>query len=52
MQKIIIIIIETPWTFYESFKVNSIQFFIPDFNLLSCEFDNYTFKVFYWVVLH
>ena len=35
-----------------SFRVTSVLFFIPDFNLLSCEFDSFTFKVLYWVVLY
>ena len=25
-------------------KVTSVPFYIPDFNLLSCEWDNFTFK--------
>ena len=28
-------------------KVASVPFFIPDFNLLSCELDNFLFKFFY-----
>ena len=28
-------------------KVTLGAFFIPDFNLLSCELDNFTFKVLY-----
>ena len=31
--------------FHERFKVTSVSFFIPDFNLLSCELNNFTFKV-------
>ena len=34
-------------TFDERFKVTSVQFFIIDFNLLSCELANFTFKVLY-----
>ena len=37
--------LESPTTFDESFKVTSVSFFIWDFNLLSCELDNFTFKV-------
>ena len=33
--------------FEESFKVTSIPFFFPDFDLLSCQLDNVTFKVLY-----
>ena len=28
------------------------SFFIPDFNLLSCELDSFKFKVVYWVILY
>ena len=31
----------------ERFKVTLVQFFIADFNLLSCESDNFTFNVLY-----
>ena len=37
--------LESPVTFDERFKVTSRPFFIPDFNLLSCELDNFTYKV-------
>ena len=36
--------LELPTTFHENFKVASVPFFVPDFNLLSCEFDNFTVK--------
>ena len=39
--------LEPPTTFEKNFKVTSFLFFIPDFNLLSCELDNFTFKVLY-----
>ena len=39
----IILIIRSPTTFEEILKINSVPFFIPDFNLLSCELDNFTF---------
>ena len=32
--------IDSPTTFNEIFKVTSVSFFIPDFNLLNCELDN------------
>ena len=32
---------------YERFRVTSVPFFIVDFKLLSCELDNFTFKVLY-----
>ena len=44
--------LELPITFDERFKVTSVPFFIPDFNLLSCEWGNFTFKVLYWVILY
>ena len=43
--------LESPTTFKEVFKVTSVQFFIPDFNLLSCQFDSFT-KVLYWMILY
>ena len=38
---------KSPITFDEKFKVTSVPVFILDFNLLSCELDNFTFKVLY-----
>ena len=35
--------LELPITFAERCKVTSVPFCIPDFNLLSCELDNFTF---------
>ena len=32
----------SPKTFDKSFKDTPVPFFIPDFNLLSCELDNFT----------
>ena len=42
-----ILIIESPTTFDGRFKITSVPFFIPDFKLLSCELDSFTFKVLY-----
>ena len=39
--------LELPTTFEEIFKITLAPFFIPDFNLLSCELENFTFKVLY-----
>ena len=36
-----------PTAFDKTFKVYSVPFFIQDFNLLSCELDNFTIKVLY-----
>ena len=47
MWKISLIIRILPVTFDERFKVFSKPFFIPDFKLLSCELDNFMFKVSY-----
>ena len=44
--------IKLPITFDERFKVTSVPFFIPNFNLLSCELGKFTFKVLYLVILH
>ena len=38
---------ELPIIFDENLKTTSVPFFIADFNLLSCEFDNVTFKLLY-----
>ena len=43
---------ELPIIFYDNLKTISVLFFIADFNLLSCEFDSFTFKLFYWVTLY
>ena len=32
---------------FSIFKVTSVPFFIPELNLLSCEFDNFMLKVLY-----
>ena len=37
-------------TFDERFKVTSVPFFTPDFNLMSCELDKFIFNVLYWVI--
>ena len=39
-------------TFDEIFKVTSVLFFIPDFDLLSYDLGNITFNVLYWVILY
>ena len=39
--------LEFPVKLDERFKLTSVQFFTLDFNLLSCELDNFTFKVLY-----
>ena len=44
--------LESPAAFDESFKVISRPFIIPDFNLLSCKLDNFTFKLLNWFVLY
>ena len=37
-------LVESLTAFDKSFKVTSVPFFIPDFHLVSCELDNFTFK--------
>ena len=39
-------------TFDGRFKVISVPFFIPDFNLLSYKLEEFTFKVLYSVILY
>ena len=36
----------------EIFKVTRAPFFIPDLNLMSCELDNFAFKLLYQVTIH
>ena len=38
--------------FDDNLKTALVLFFIPDFNLLSCEFDSFTFKLLYYVILY
>ena len=40
--------LESPITFDQKFRVTSVPAFIFDFNLFSCELDNFTFKVFFF----
>ena len=42
--------LELPSTFDERFKGTSVPLFIPDFNLLSFELDNFTLKVLYFIL--
>ena len=44
----LVLSLESPTTFDESLKVTLVPFFIPDFNSLSCELDNFQFKLLYW----
>ena len=37
--------LESSTIFNENLKVTWVPFFIPDFNLLTCELDNFTFRV-------
>ena len=41
-----------PIIFDDNLKTTSVSFFIADLNLLGCEFDNFTFKLLYCVVLY
>ena len=45
-------LLEPPIIFDQIFKATSVPFFIPVFNLLICELDNFTFKVLYKVTLY
>ena len=47
--------LESPTIFEEIFKVTSVPFYIPDFNLLIWELYNFMFQVYvylYWVTLY
>ena len=39
--------LHSPNAFDQRFRVTLVSCFIPDFNLLSCELGNFTFKVLY-----
>ena len=43
----LVLSLELPFKFDERFRVTSVPFFIADFNLLSFEWDNFTFKGLY-----
>ena len=36
----------------ETFLITSVAFFVANFNLLSCEWDNFTVTLLDWVILH
>ena len=40
----------SPTKLDDNLKITSFSFFIADLNLLSCEFDNFTFKLLYYVI--
>ena len=42
----------SPIIFDDNVKTTSASFFIADVNLLSCEFDSFTFKLLYCVILN
>ena len=44
--------LELPTIFHDSLKTTLVSFFIADFSLLSWEFDSFTFKLLYCVILY
>ena len=44
--------LELPTIFDDNLKTTSVSFFIADFDLLNCEFDSFTFKLLYCVILY
>ena len=44
--------LESVTTLDECFKINSIPFYIPDFSLWTCEWNNFLFEVLYLVILY
>ena len=48
----LVLLLELPIIFDERFKSYFRATFIPDFNLLSSELDNFTFRLLYWVILY
>ena len=49
---ILVSLLEFSIKFDERFKFTSVSFFIADFKLLSCELDNFMFKLLYWAILY
>ena len=41
-----------PTIFNDNLKNSPVSLFIAEFNLLSCEFDSFTFKLFYCLILY
>ena len=46
------LISSSPTILCVNLKTTSVSIFIADFNLSSCEFDSFTFKLFYCVILY
>ena len=46
------LLLESRTIFDERFKATLVPSFIADFNLLSCELDNFTLKFLHWVILY
>ena len=44
--------LELPIIFDDNHKTTSVSLFTADFNLLSCEFDRFTFKLLYWIIFY
>ena len=42
----------SPIIFDDSLKTNSVSFFIAEFSLIFCEFDNFIFKLLYCVIYY
>ena len=42
----------SPTIFYDNLKTRPVSFFIADFDLLSCQFDSFTFKLLDCVILY
>ena len=43
---------ESPIMLGDNLNTTSVSFFIADFNLFNCEFDNFALILLYWVILH
>ena len=46
------LVLSSPTMFNDNLKTTPVSFFTSDFNLLSCEFDGFTFKLLYCVILY
>ena len=48
----LVLSLESPTMLEDNLITTSFSFFIADSNYLSCEFDNFTFTLLYWVILY
>ena len=50
--RIIVSWLGLPIIFDDNLKIALDLFFIADYNLLSCEFDSFAYKLLFWVIVY